>query len=114
MAEHPVETAKAAVVRHTEHHDVAGSVTTPMVHPTATQAFPARPPVDPPPVWGNVMPRNLNFTGRGELFEQLGKRLTSGTTAMLPSGLPGLGGKESGGPARQMTACRCTSRKGAS
>ncbi|HEX7307186.1 FxSxx-COOH system tetratricopeptide repeat protein, partial [Lentzea sp.] len=48
---------------------------------------------DPPPVWGNVPPRNPNFTGRRELLEQLGKRLSAGgTTAVLPSALHGMGG----------------------
>ncbi|MFD2416659.1 FxSxx-COOH system tetratricopeptide repeat protein [Amycolatopsis pigmentata] len=48
---------------------------------------------DPPPVWGNVPPRNPNFTGRTELLDQLGKRLTAGgTTAVLPAALHGMGG----------------------
>jgi hypothetical protein len=50
-------------------------------------------PEDPPPVWGNVPPRNPNFTGRQEPLEQLGKRLTAGgTAAVLPSALHGMGG----------------------
>ncbi|MFD9963955.1 hypothetical protein [Amycolatopsis sp. NPDC058986] len=70
------------------------SVTRPMPHPaaTGTRSFPSRQPEDPPPVWGNVPPRNPNFTGRGELLDQLAKRLTSGTTAVLPSAVHGLGG----------------------
>jgi tetratricopeptide (TPR) repeat protein len=48
---------------------------------------------DVPPVWGNVPPRNPNFTGRVELLDLLGKRLTSGgTTAVLPAALHGMGG----------------------
>jgi tetratricopeptide (TPR) repeat protein len=48
---------------------------------------------DVPPVWGNVPPRNPNFTGRTELLDRLGKRLTAGgTTAVLPSALHGMGG----------------------
>jgi tetratricopeptide (TPR) repeat protein len=48
---------------------------------------------DAPPVWGNVPPRNPNFTGRGELLDLLGKRLIAGgTTAVLPAALHGLGG----------------------
>ncbi|WP_308436426.1 FxSxx-COOH system tetratricopeptide repeat protein [Lentzea cavernae] len=48
---------------------------------------------DPPIIWGNVPPRNLNFTGREELLEQLSKRLTAGgATAVLPSALHGMGG----------------------
>jgi tetratricopeptide (TPR) repeat protein len=50
-------------------------------------------PDDPPPVWGNVPPRNPNFTGRREPLEQLGIRLTAGgTAAVLPSTLHGMGG----------------------
>ncbi|MEV4053966.1 FxSxx-COOH system tetratricopeptide repeat protein [Amycolatopsis sp. NPDC049688] len=72
-----------------------GEPTTRIAHPAASGAFrsfPARQPDDPPQVWGNVPPRNPNFTGRGELLEQLAKRLNSGTTAVLPSALHGLGG----------------------
>jgi tetratricopeptide (TPR) repeat protein len=48
---------------------------------------------DVPPVWGNVPPHNPNFTGRAELLDQLGERLTAGgTTAVLPSALHGMGG----------------------
>lgn len=48
---------------------------------------------DPPVIWGNVPPRNPNFTGRAELLDQLGKRLTAGgATAVLPSALHGMGG----------------------
>ncbi|WP_279493586.1 FxSxx-COOH system tetratricopeptide repeat protein [Actinocrispum wychmicini] len=46
-----------------------------------------------PPIWGNVPPRNLNFTGRAELLDQLSKRLVAGgTTAILPAALHGMGG----------------------
>ncbi|HEY4017478.1 MAG TPA: FxSxx-COOH system tetratricopeptide repeat protein, partial [Pseudonocardiaceae bacterium] len=68
---------------------------TSMARPTETSPpgnFPSRGPDDPPSVWGNVPPRNPNFTGRDELLEQLGKRLTGGTTAVLPAALHGLGG----------------------
>ncbi|HJP78261.1 MAG TPA: FxSxx-COOH system tetratricopeptide repeat protein [Pseudonocardiaceae bacterium] len=57
-----------------------------------TSSATSRGPDDPPPIWGNVPPRNPNFTGRDELLEQLGKRLSGGTTAVLPSALHGLGG----------------------
>jgi tetratricopeptide (TPR) repeat protein len=93
-AERPYEPAPPAArsARPIE-SEVVDPVTTPMVHPgAAARAFPARQPEDPPPVWGNVPPRNPNFTGRDELLEQLGKRLNSGTTAVLPSALHGLGG----------------------
>lgn len=59
----------------------------------SVHSYHERRPEDPPPVWGNVPPRNPNFTGREELLEQLGKRLTAGgTTAVLPSALHGMGG----------------------
>ncbi|MFJ8959093.1 FxSxx-COOH system tetratricopeptide repeat protein [Lentzea sp. NPDC102401] len=58
-----------------------------------SRVFPERRSDDPPTIWGNVPPRNPNFTGRVELLEQLGKRLTAGgATAVLPSALHGMGG----------------------
>jgi tetratricopeptide (TPR) repeat protein len=46
-----------------------------------------------PLVWGNVPPRNPNFTGRIDLLDQLSKRLAAGgTTAILPAALHGMGG----------------------
>ncbi|HCT80881.1 MAG TPA: NB-ARC domain-containing protein [Micromonosporaceae bacterium] len=46
-----------------------------------------------PPVWGNVPPRNSNFTGRVELLEQLGNRLAPGGAAGVRSAaLHGMGG----------------------
>jgi tetratricopeptide (TPR) repeat protein len=48
---------------------------------------------DLPSVWGNVPPRNPNFTGRAELLHRLGERLTAGgATAVLPAALHGMGG----------------------
>jgi hypothetical protein len=73
----------------------SGEPTTRMPHPatlTAGRTFPPRQSEDVPQVWGNVPPRNPNFTGRADLLEQLAKRLNSGTTAVLPSALHGLGG----------------------
>lgn len=89
--------AHPASVTSTRHEDthVTEPVTTPTVYPSASSAprTHSRQPDDPPPVWGNVPPRNPNFTGRDELLEQLGKRLTAGgTTAVLPSALHGMGG----------------------
>ncbi|MFL6123961.1 FxSxx-COOH system tetratricopeptide repeat protein, partial [Actinophytocola sp.] len=52
-----------------------------------------RQPGDTPPIFGNVPPRNLNFTGRADLIEQLRSQLTAGgTTAVLPAALHGMGG----------------------
>jgi tetratricopeptide (TPR) repeat protein len=46
-----------------------------------------------PLIWGNVPPRNPNFTGRSELLDQLTHRLAAGgTTAILPAALHGMGG----------------------
>lgn len=46
----------------------------------------------PPPVWGNVPPRNRAFTGRVQLLELLHQRLQEGTTAVIPEALQGMGG----------------------
>lgn len=45
-----------------------------------------------PRVWGNLPPRNPNFTGRTELLELLGERLREGTTTVLPEAIHGMGG----------------------
>ncbi|MFD4638963.1 FxSxx-COOH system tetratricopeptide repeat protein [Lentzea sp. NPDC058436] len=60
---------------------------------SSSRTFHERRSDDPPVIWGNVPPRNPNFTGREELLDQLGKRLTAGgATAVLPSALHGMGG----------------------
>ncbi|MFF0789318.1 FxSxx-COOH system tetratricopeptide repeat protein [Streptomyces spiralis] len=60
---------------------------------TASQPVPTVARTDAPPrLWGNVPQRNRNFTGREELLEQLSRRLTEGTTAVLPEALHGMGG----------------------
>ncbi|MFI9766345.1 FxSxx-COOH system tetratricopeptide repeat protein [Streptomyces sp. NPDC052415] len=46
-----------------------------------------------PAVWGNVPPRNPNFTGRAELLDALHRRLRKEqATAVLPNALHGMGG----------------------
>jgi tetratricopeptide (TPR) repeat protein len=47
-----------------------------------------------PALFGNVPPKNPNFTGRGELLEQLHAKIRSEgmTTAVLPHALHGMGG----------------------
>ncbi|MFF2851531.1 FxSxx-COOH system tetratricopeptide repeat protein [Streptomyces sp. NPDC058001] len=45
-----------------------------------------------PRVWGNLPPRNQNFTGRMELLELLDERLREGTTTVLPEAIHGMGG----------------------
>ncbi|MGW7689955.1 FxSxx-COOH system tetratricopeptide repeat protein [Streptomyces asiaticus] len=63
---------------------------------TAARSLPAveeRQPGEPPSIWGNVPPRNNNFTGRQTLLDTLHERLKSeGTAAVLPEALHGLGG----------------------
>ncbi|MFS7872232.1 FxSxx-COOH system tetratricopeptide repeat protein [Streptomyces asiaticus] len=63
---------------------------------TAARSLPAveeRQPGEPPSIWGNVPPRNNNFTGRQTLLDILHERLRSeGTAAVLPEALHGLGG----------------------
>ncbi|MFF8814778.1 FxSxx-COOH system tetratricopeptide repeat protein [Streptomyces pactum] len=66
------------------------------VSATAARSLPAvvnRRAGDPPAIWGNVPPRNNNFTGRQALLDALHERLGSeGTAAVLPEALHGLGG----------------------
>ncbi|MET8407584.1 FxSxx-COOH system tetratricopeptide repeat protein [Streptomyces sp. NPDC005195] len=46
-----------------------------------------------PRIWGNIPPRNPNFTGRVDLLEQLSERLRrEGTTTVLPEAIHGMGG----------------------
>ncbi|MGW6902811.1 FxSxx-COOH system tetratricopeptide repeat protein [Streptomyces sp. NPDC054940] len=45
-----------------------------------------------PRIWGNIPPRNPNFTGRVDLLERLGERLREGTTTVLPEAIHGMGG----------------------
>ncbi|MET7450782.1 FxSxx-COOH system tetratricopeptide repeat protein [Streptomyces sp. NPDC005574] len=45
-----------------------------------------------PRIWGNIPPRNPNFTGRVDLLERLSERLQEGTTTVLPEAIHGMGG----------------------
>lgn len=45
-----------------------------------------------PRVWGNIPPRNPNFTGRVDLLGRLSDRLREGTTTVLPEAIHGMGG----------------------
>ncbi|MFD4976086.1 FxSxx-COOH system tetratricopeptide repeat protein [Streptomyces sp. NPDC058424] len=46
-----------------------------------------------PRVWGNIPPRNPNFTGRVDLLERLSERMREGaTTTVLPEAIHGMGG----------------------
>lgn len=45
-----------------------------------------------PRIWGNLPPRNQNFTGRTELLDLLDQRLSEGTTTVLPEAIHGMGG----------------------
>ncbi|GAA3759071.1 hypothetical protein HDA32_003706 [Spinactinospora alkalitolerans] len=51
-----------------------------------------RGPDDPPLIWGNVPPKNHNFTGRESELDQVHQRLSEGTTAVLPQAVHGMGG----------------------
>jgi hypothetical protein len=93
--EPPAISAPSEIEAKTENPDLeVESVTTPL-RPTS---FPlgvstTRHPGDSPPIWGNVPPRNLNFTGRDDLIEDLRGQLTAGgTAAVLPAALHGMGG----------------------
>ena len=48
--------------------------------------------MESPEVWGNVPQRNKNFTGRDELLDDLRRRVTNRTAALVPHALHGLGG----------------------
>jgi tetratricopeptide (TPR) repeat protein len=89
-----VRAAESEAPRHPEFEQEP--VTTPLAYPPnawSSRSFQQRQPDEPPPIWGNIPPRNPNFTGRDDLLEQLAKRLTAGgTTAVLPSALHGMGG----------------------
>lgn len=58
----------------------------------AESAATERPVTRAPIIWGNVPPRNPNFTGREDLLAQLHERMRTGTTAVLPQALHGMGG----------------------
>nr|WP_281182258.1 FxSxx-COOH system tetratricopeptide repeat protein [Micromonospora humi] len=45
-----------------------------------------------PAVWGNVPPRNPNFTGRADHLAMLHRQIQGGATAVLPHALHGMGG----------------------
>ncbi|HUR02145.1 MAG TPA: FxSxx-COOH system tetratricopeptide repeat protein, partial [Nonomuraea sp.] len=99
LADQPSDSAATATTdalstRPSDTTIVDSLVDSPPYHsPSTPRTFHTRQKDDPPPVWGNVPPRNPNFTGRRELLEQLGKRLSAGgTTAVLPSALHGMGG----------------------
>lgn len=66
----------------------AGVSSSTVVEPTGSDGAPTRAPV----VWGNVPPRNPNFTGRETLMAQLHEGIRAGTTAVLPHALHGMGG----------------------
>lgn len=73
----------------------SGAVTLgpPVPQVTRTVSVFERPSQDIPAVWGNIPPRNPNFTGREELLQNLADSLAlGGTTAVLPSALHGMGG----------------------
>ncbi|GAA4674338.1 FxSxx-COOH system tetratricopeptide repeat protein [Phytohabitans rumicis] len=60
--------------------------------PEPTRPIRRRTAITQPTVWGNIPPRNPNFTGRVQLLTSLHDRLIAGTTAVLPEALHGMGG----------------------
>jgi tetratricopeptide (TPR) repeat protein len=96
----PAGTGASAEPGHGFEHGDPESAEVPGVRFRLTQFSPLAPylrderqPGDSPVIWGNVPPRNLNFTGRADLLSRLGERLTArGSTAVLPSALHGMGG----------------------
>ncbi|HEY0450701.1 FxSxx-COOH system tetratricopeptide repeat protein [Actinophytocola sp.] len=92
--EQPPTASRIAAAQQDNPHAL-DAVTTPMAHPPVftSGGLRERQPDEAPPIWGNVPQRNLSFTGRSELLDQLSKRLTAGgTTAVLPAALHGMGG----------------------
>jgi tetratricopeptide (TPR) repeat protein len=95
-----LEEARTAISTPTESEEEPGApdldveMTTTPLRPTAfTGSTDKREPGDSPPVWGGVPPRNLNFTGRDDLIDELRSQLTAGgTAAVLPASLHGMGG----------------------
>ncbi|WP_113704996.1 FxSxx-COOH system tetratricopeptide repeat protein [Nonomuraea lactucae] len=61
------------------------------VNMSTQQVAQPRQPHEPTPVW-NIPQRNQAFTGREDLLALLHEKLQSGTTAVLPEALHGLGG----------------------
>ncbi len=58
-----------------------------------TSESPEPPRLPVPEIWGNVPPRNKNFTGREELLADLRRRAgVTPATAVLPQALHGIGG----------------------
>jgi len=71
---------------------IPGDVVTDTTPSPATASQAQDLPAAQPAVWGDVPPRNPNFTGRAELMETLRDQLTGSLTALLPHTLHGLGG----------------------
>jgi hypothetical protein len=82
-------------------------VTTPLTPTIFGTGSGKREPGDAPPIWGNVPPRNLNFTGCDDLNDQLRAQLTAGgATAVLPATLHGMGGIGKTQTAAEYIYCR--------
>jgi tetratricopeptide (TPR) repeat protein len=64
-----------------------------MAAQVADHVTPDQRPRSTPAIWGNVPPRNPNFTGRNDLLAELHERLRAEQeTAVLPHALHGMGG----------------------
>lgn len=76
---------------HTRRHDRPEGVGVGPDRPSQTAvAQPTLPKT--PAIWGNLPPRNPNFTGRKKMLTYLHEQVQGGTTAVLPHALHGMGG----------------------
>ncbi|MFC6085033.1 FxSxx-COOH system tetratricopeptide repeat protein [Sphaerisporangium aureirubrum] len=84
-------TPESNVYRHVARNPPPADTFGGSVDMSAVPIPPRRDAFEPVPVW-NVPQKNLNFTGRSDLLTLLHQRLSTGTTAVLPEALHGLGG----------------------
>jgi tetratricopeptide (TPR) repeat protein len=90
----PVTIATHSVIEDRPHSASggAGVTSSTAAEPVTPSVAAPRTPTRAPVVWGNIPPRNPNFTGRKELLTRLHERMQHGTTAVLPEALHGMGG----------------------
>ncbi|MFI7026101.1 FxSxx-COOH system tetratricopeptide repeat protein [Micromonospora sp. NPDC049900] len=88
----PVPADRDAMIAVGADADADRSVGTEGAGLTSSTPAGATAPTRTPAVWGNIPPRNPNFTGRKEPLAQLHRQVRGGTTAVLPHALHGMGG----------------------